>query len=150
MQKYFVKFLHGYPLKPSNIFKYFSFRTKVFLFFQNHPFQAFLVSKQLYIYLCKKTCIKSNDFFLHFFSLINNHRLQYSKGNNFNILSESSQENKYSQVPSLIFSKKLENFIEHLLSEDDHSHWAPPYWNITKETFSLVRTELEILLKIVN
>ena len=20
----------------------------------------------------------------------------------------------------------------HLLSEDDHSHWAPPYWNIMK------------------
>ena len=20
-------------------------------------------------------------------------------------------------------------------SEDDHSHWAPPYWNIMKETF---------------
>ena len=24
----------------------------------------------------------------------------------------------------------------HLLSEDDLSHWAPPYWNVTKETFS--------------
>ena len=33
--------------------------------------------------------------------------------------------------------KKLENFGGHLLSEDDHSYWAPPYWNITKETFSL-------------
>ena len=32
--------------------------------------------------------------------------------------------------------------VGHLLSEDDHSHWAPPYWNVTKETFSLGRTEL--------
>ena len=23
----------------------------------------------------------------------------------------------------------------HLLSEDDNSYWAPPYWNILKETF---------------
>ena len=38
--------------------------------------------------------------------------------------------------------KKLENFGGHLLSEDDHSYWAPPYWKITKETFSLSRTEL--------
>ena len=38
--------------------------------------------------------------------------------------------------------KKLENFGGHLLSEDDHSYWAPPYWNITKETFTLGRTEL--------
>ena len=38
--------------------------------------------------------------------------------------------------------KKLENFGGHLLSKDDHSYWAPPYWNITKETFSLGRTEL--------
>jgi len=30
--------------------------------------------------------------------------------------------------------KKLENFGGNLLSEDDHLHWAPPYWNITKET----------------
>ena len=37
---------------------------------------------------------------------------------------------------------KLENFGGHLLSEDDHSFWAPPDWNITKETFSLGRTEL--------
>ena len=28
--------------------------------------------------------------------------------------------------------KKLENFGGHLLSEDDHSYWALPYWNITK------------------
>ena len=40
------------------------------------------------------------------------------------------------------FVKKLENFGGHLLSEDDHSYWAPPYWNITKETFSFGRTEL--------
>ena len=39
-------------------------------------------------------------------------------------------------------TKKLENFGGHLLSEDDHSYWAPPYWNIMKETFSLGRTEL--------
>ena len=39
-------------------------------------------------------------------------------------------------------SKKLENFGGNLLSEDDHSKWAPPYWNITKETFPLGRTEL--------
>ena len=41
-----------------------------------------------------------------------------------------------------ISEKKLENFGGHLLSEDDNSFWAPPYWNITKETFSLGRTEL--------
>ena len=29
------------------------------------------------------------------------------------------------------FRKKLEIFGGHLLSEDDHSHWAPQYWNIT-------------------
>ena len=39
-------------------------------------------------------------------------------------------------------TKKLENFGGHLLSEDDPSYWAPPYWNITKKTFSLGRTEL--------
>jgi len=33
-------------------------------------------------------------------------------------------------------------FGGHLFSEDDHSHWAPPYWNIMKETFSLGRTEV--------
>ena len=38
--------------------------------------------------------------------------------------------------------KKLENFGGHLLGEDDHSYWVPPYWNIIKETFSLGRTEL--------
>ena len=38
--------------------------------------------------------------------------------------------------------KKLEIFGGHLFSEDDHSHWAPPYWNMMKETFSLGRTEL--------
>ena len=41
-------------------------------------------------------------------------------------------------------SKKLEIFGGHLVSEDDHSHWAPPYWNIMKETSSLGRTEVEI------
>ena len=35
----------------------------------------------------------------------------------------------------------------HLLSEDDHPHWAPPYWNIMKETFYLGKTELYILLQ---
>ena len=40
--------------------------------------------------------------------------------------------------------KKLEVFGGHQLSEDDHSHWAPPYWNIMKETFSLGRTEILI------
>ena len=34
------------------------------------------------------------------------------------------------------YVKKQENFGEHLLSEDDHSYWVPPYWNITKEFFS--------------
>ena len=43
---------------------------------------------------------------------------------------------------SVLYIKKLENFGGHLLSEDDHSYWAPPYWNRTKETFSLGRTEL--------
>ena len=40
------------------------------------------------------------------------------------------------------WKKKLENFGVYLLSEDDHSYWAPPYWNITKETFFLGRAEL--------
>ena len=38
--------------------------------------------------------------------------------------------------------KKLEIFGGHLLSEDDHSHWVPPYWNIMKKAFSLGRTEV--------
>ena len=33
-------------------------------------------------------------------------------------------------------------WVGHLFSEDDHSHRAPPYWNIMKETFYLERTEL--------
>ena len=41
-------------------------------------------------------------------------------------------------------SKKLEVFGGHLLSKNDHSHWAPPYWNIMKETFYLGNTELLI------
>ena len=43
------------------------------------------------------------------------------------------------------FLKKLEVFggqPVRLLSEDDHSHCAPPYWNITKETISLCRSEV--------
>ena len=32
--------------------------------------------------------------------------------------------------------KKLEVFCR-LLSEDDHSHWAPPYWNIMRKKKSL-------------
>jgi len=40
------------------------------------------------------------------------------------------------------FGKKLENFGGNFLSEDDLSKWAPPYWNKTKETFPLGRTEL--------
>ena len=56
---------------------------------------------------------------------------------------------RVSEVPSVILSyfsviqgaalyhflsvlKKLEVFGGNLLSEDDHSHWAPPYWNIMK------------------
>ena len=38
--------------------------------------------------------------------------------------------------------KKLEIFDGHLFIENDHSHWAPPYWNIIKETSSLGRTEV--------
>ena len=45
------------------------------------------------------------------------------------------------QFSDIAVTKKLEIFGGHLLSEDDHSHWAPPYWNITKETSSLGRTE---------
>ena len=37
-----------------------------------------------------------------------------------------------------------EIFGGHLLSGDDHSHRSPPYWNITKKTFSLGRTEVSI------
>ena len=32
-------------------------------------------------------------------------------------------------------SKEAGGFGGHLLSEDDNSYWAPPYWNILKETF---------------
>ena len=31
--------------------------------------------------------------------------------------------------------KKLKNFGGHLLKIDDHSYWAPTYWNIFKDTF---------------
>ena len=51
--------------------------------------------------------------------------------------------NQYSSLPfTEIKLKKLEVFGGHLLSEDDHSRWTSPYWNIMKETFSLGRTEL--------
>jgi len=46
--------------------------------------------------------------------------------------------------------KKLENFGGHLVSEDDHSYWAPPYWNITKETFLWVELNSKSNCKIVN
>ena len=36
----------------------------------------------------------------------------------------------------IVISKKLENFGGYLSSEKDHSYWAPPYLNITKETSS--------------
>ena len=39
------------------------------------------------------------------------------------------------EAANLLYLKKLEVFGGHLLSEDDHSHWALPYWNIMKETF---------------
>ena len=42
--------------------------------------------------------------------------------------------------------KKLENLDGNLLSEDDHSYWAPPYWNIMKETF--LRVDLNSKSKI--
>ena len=45
------------------------------------------------------------------------------------------------------YTKKQEVFGGQLLSEDDHSHWAPPYWNVTKETCSLGRTEVWIYLQ---
>ena len=41
----------------------------------------------------------------------------------------------YNCILKIKILKKLENFGGHLLSEDDHLYWAPPYWNITKETF---------------
>ena len=54
-----------------------------------------------------------------------------------------SERLQFNHEPFLVsFSKKLEIFGGHLLSEDDHSHWAPPYWNIMKETLSLGRTEV--------
>jgi len=46
------------------------------------------------------------------------------------------------RITNFITLKKLENFGGNLLIEDDHSYWAPPYWNIMKETFSLGRTKL--------
>ena len=39
----------------------------------------------------------------------------------------------YNALSQATCGKKLEIFGGHLLSEDDHSHWAPPYWNITKK-----------------
>ena len=46
MQKYFVTFLQWYPVKTFQS----SFPLEQFFFlFQNHPFQAFLVSRYLYI-----------------------------------------------------------------------------------------------------
>ena len=36
-------------------------------------------------------------------------------------------------------NKEAGEFGGHLLSEDDHSYWAAPYWNIT---FSLGRKEI--------
>jgi len=39
------------------------------------------------------------------------------------------------RITNFITLKKLENFGGNLLIEDDHSYWAPPYWNIMKETF---------------
>ena len=45
-------------------------------------------------------------------------------------------------VDEMYKRKELEVFGGHLLSEDDHSHLAPPYWNIMKETFSSGRTEV--------
>ena len=41
------------------------------------------------------------------------------------------------EYSKIIWEKKLEVFGGHLLSEDDHSHRSPPYWNLTKETFFL-------------
>ena len=43
--------------------KNFSFRTKVFFFFQKHPFQTFLVSKHVYLYMKKN---------FHLFSMSSN------------------------------------------------------------------------------
>ena len=51
--------------------------------------------------------------------------------------------NKYALSPKfkvVFFFKEYTKF--NLVSEDDRSHWAPPYWNIMKETFSLDRTEV--------
>ena len=56
MQKYFVQFFEGYPLK--TFFQILKFIEVFFQFFQNHSFQA--ISKTwTYIYACKKACIKS-------------------------------------------------------------------------------------------
>ena len=54
-------------------------------------------------------------------------------------------------VFSNIQVKKLEVFGNTCYCEDDYSHWAPPYWNIMKETFSLGTIELlNLIAKIVN
>ena len=50
-------------------------------------------------------------------------------------------------IEKLKVLKKLEVFCKHVLSEDNHSHWAPPYWIITIEFFSLNITELKIYLQ---
>ena len=53
--------------------------------------------------------------------------------------------------PPLFFCLTSLKKLENLLSEDDHSYWEPPYWNIPKETFSLGRTELlNLIAKIAN
>ena len=40
------------------------------------------------------------------------------------------------------YLKEAGGFWWTTVNEDDHSHWAPPYWNIMKETFSLGRTQI--------
>ena len=51
----------------------------------------------------------------------------------------------------VVGSKDAEGFCGHLLNGDDHSHWAPPYWNIKTETFFFgYNGTLNLIAKIVN
>ena len=53
-----------------------------------------------------------------------------------NFYSHIGSKHEESTNKCMHFMKEAGGFlVGHLLSEDDHPHCAPPYWNIMKETF---------------